>query len=112
MAFRGLIISLLSLSLLGGCVERAKRVYFDGKHYPTREKAVNKEDRKAFVVTVRKAAQGIDGAREAGRHGGSKYCIKHFGTSEIEWASGPDDPAESLVLNNGNLQLSGRCITW
>lgn len=109
---RAVIISLLTLTLLGGCVERAKRVYFDGKHYPTRGKAVSKDDRKAFVVTVRKAAQGLDGAREAGRHGGSRYCIETFGTSEIEWAVGPDSPAEALVLNNGSLQLTGRCVTW
>lgn len=109
---RSVIISLVALMLLGGCVERAKRVMFDGKYYPTREKAADKQDRRAFTVTVRKAAQGIDGAREAGRHGGSKYCIKNFGTSEIEWARGPDDAAETLQLANGTLLLTGRCITW
>lgn len=110
--FRAVIISLLALTLLGGCVERAKRVYFDGKHYPTRGKAVSKDDRKAFIINVRKASQGLAGAREAGRHGGSRYCIETFGTSEIEWAVGPDSPDEVLVLVNGNLQLSGRCVTW
>ena len=109
---RAMIITLMTLTILGGCTERAKRVYFDGKHYPTRGKAVSKDDRKGFTVSVRKAAQGIEGAREAGRHGGSRYCIENFGTSEIEWAVGPDDPAENLTISNGNLQLSGRCVTW
>jgi hypothetical protein len=112
MTFRNALLALIACTMVAGCTERAKRVLFDGKYYPTREKAVSKDDRAAFVVTVRKAAQGIDGAREAGRHGGSKYCIKNFGTSQIEWVNGPDDPAETLQLNNGNLTVSGRCITW
>ena len=109
---RAITVTMIALLMLGGCTERAKRVHFDGKHYPTRGKAVSKDDRKAFVVSVRRADQGIDGAREAGRHGGSRYCIETFGTSRIEWAQGPDDPAETLVINNGALQLSGRCVTW
>ncbi|MDF1671741.1 MAG: hypothetical protein P1U83_19260 [Roseovarius sp.] len=109
---RRVTLTLVALMILGGCTERAKRIYFDGKLYPTREKAVSKDDRAVFVVTVRKAAQGIDGAREAGRHGGSKYCLKNFGTSQIEWVRGPDDAAETLQINNGALVLSGKCITW
>lgn len=105
-------IMLLAVMVLGGCSERAKRIYFEGNYYPTREKAVSKDDRADFVVTVRRASQGIKGAREAGRHGGSKYCIKNFGTSKIEWARGPDAPIAVLQGANGNLVLSGRCITW
>lgn len=104
--------ALCVLMALGGCTEKAKRVTFDGKYYPTREKGAGKAERDQFTVTVRRASQGLDGAREAGRHGGSKYCIKNFGTSEIEWARGPDDPAETLIINNSNLVFSGRCITW
>lgn len=109
---RAMAVILIAIMALGGCTERAKRVYFDGKLYPTREKRVSKENRDQFVVTVRRASQGIDGAREAGRHGGSKYCIKNYGTSEIEWANGPDAPAENLQISNGNLILTGRCVTW
>ena len=112
MMMRTATLALITVVMVAGCTERAKRVFFDGKFYPTREKAVNKDDRASFVVTVRKAQQGLDGAREAGRHGGSKYCIKNFGTSEIEWVNGPDDPEETLQLNNGSLTLAGRCITW
>lgn len=112
MILRNATLVLITVVMVAGCTERAKRVYFDGKLYPTREKAVSKDDRAAFTVSVRKVAQGIDGAREAGRHGGSKYCIKNFGTSRIEWVNGPDDPQETMQINNGNLTLSGRCITW
>ena len=109
---RAISVICVAALLLGACTERSKRIYFDGKLYPTREKKVSKDSLNEFVVTVRRAGQGLDGAREAGRHGGSKYCIKNFGTSEIEWASGPDDPAETLQISNGNLILRGRCITW
>ncbi len=112
MISRNLTLGLITVVMLAGCTERAKRVYFDGKHFPTREKAVSKEERDRFVVTVRRVDQGLDPAREAGRHGGSRYCIKNFGTSEIEWASGPDDPAETLQVSNSTLTLTGRCITW
>ena len=104
--------TLAAVMALGGCAAKEKRVNFNGNHYPTREKGVDKQDRNQFAVTVRRTAQGLDGAREAGRHGGSKYCLKHFGTSEIEWARGPDDPPENLQLSNGNLILSGRCVSW
>ena len=105
----GMMIALLALS---ACTQRSARLLFDGNYYPTREKAADRSDRKAFTVTVRRADQGLDGAREAGRHAGSKYCIENFGTSEIEWQSGPDDAPESLVVSNGNLLLAGRCFTW
>jgi len=109
---RILTIFFVAVLVLGACSEKSKRVYFDGKLYPTKEKGGGKDDRAFFTVTVRRADQGLDGAREAGRHGGSKYCIKNFGTSEVEWANGPDAPAETLQVANGNLVLSGRCITW
>lgn len=105
-------LSLLVILALAGCQSRTERVLFDGQYYPTRERAVSRDDRQAFQVTVRRADRGIAGAREAGRHGGTNYCIKNFGTSEIEWAVGPDAPDESLQISGGSLTLSGRCITW
>ncbi len=109
----GVAIGLLALCvILAGCTNRENRLTFDGNYYPTREKGVSRDDRQAFEVTVRRADRGVDGAREAGRHGGSKYCIENFGTSEIDWTSGPDDAVETLRFNNGNLILSGRCVTW
>lgn len=105
-------LALIAALALSGCVERSKRVLFDGQYYPTREKGVDRQDRKAFQITVRRVEQGIDGAREAGRHGASKYCIKNFGTSQVEWERGPDDAAETLQVSNGTLLLTGRCFTW
>lgn len=111
---RTALTALMLVTMIGvtGCTERAKRVTFDGNYYPTRERGTDKTDRHAFQVTVRRTAQGLDGAREAGRHGGTKYCIKNFGTSEIDWQRGPDDDAALLLVDNGNMVLSGRCVTW
>lgn len=109
---RILILFLVAILALGACSERTKRVYFDGNYYPTKEKGGGKQDRDLFTVNVRRADQGIDGAREAGRHGGAKYCIKNFGTSEIEWINGPDSPTEALLSSNGSLVMTGRCVTW
>ncbi|MEO3413834.1 hypothetical protein AAFO92_04145 [Roseovarius sp. CAU 1744] len=98
--------------MLGACADRDKRVYFDGKYYPTKAKRV-KGDRESFVVNVRRASQGIAGAREAGRHGGIKYCIETFGYSEIDWIVGPDDAATAdATQSRGNLVLKGRCRVW
>jgi len=97
---------------LSACSPRAERLLFDGSYYPVKERGISKEDRNAFEVSVRRADQGLDGARAAGLHGGVKYCIKNFGTSEIDWARGPLDEEETLQISNGNLVFQGRCVTW
>ena len=107
-----LTVALLAAVLaISGC-SRKERLLFDGNYYPAKERGISKDDRNAFEVSVRRADQGLAGAREAGRHAGSRYCIENFGTSQIEWVQGPDDPDESLQLSNGALRLSGRCVTW
>lgn len=108
---RMLALLMASALLLAGCADKDKRVYFNGKYYPTKAKKV-KGDRESFVVTVRKTAQGLPGAREAGRHGGTKYCVETFGYSEIDWQVGPDADASQLASEKGNLVLRGRCKVW
>lgn len=93
------------------CAKRQERVLFDGNFYPTKSKA-DKSDRANFVVTVRRVSRGIDGARMAGGHEGTRYCIENFGTSVIEWTQGPDAEDGTLQMSGGNLVLRGRCITW
>ena len=108
---RILALPLLAAMLLGACQDKESKVYFDGKHYPAKGKAV-KGDRESFVVTVRKVAQGVDGAREAGRHAGVRYCIENFGLSDIIWEKGPDAEDGTLVTEGGNLVLTGKCVVW
>ena len=108
---RLLAVLMVSILVLSACSDKDKRVYFNGKYYPTKAKKV-KGDRERFVVKVRKSAQGLDGAREAGRHGGIKYCVETFGYSEIDWENGPDAEDGRLLIDGGNLILKGRCLVW
>ena len=112
MTYRGIATLLLSASLaLSACAKKEERVFFDGVYFPVKDKAI-KDDRQSFVVTVRRAERSIKGAREAGRHGGTDYCLKNFGTSDIEWTLGPDVPDHLLERSGGNLVFRGRCVLW
>lgn len=108
---RYLTLLLIAILALGACTEKTKRVYFDGKYFPAKAKK-DKGEREFFAVTVRRTSQSVVGAREAGRHAGVAYCLKNFGTSEIEWSQGPDAEDGTLVFSNGNLVLKGKCVLW
>lgn len=105
------MLALISVVVLSACQPQAKRVYFNGNYYPSKARA-DKQDRKNFEVSVRRADQGLDGAREAGRYEGTQYCLKNFGTSDIAWSIGPESEDEVLVLSGGSLILRGACVTW
>lgn len=82
---------------------------FDGVYYRAAVRS-EREARKDFTVEVRDAAQGIAGAKEAGRFEAIKYCIKHTASSEIEWTVGPDTDDAALRLTDGSLVLQGTCV--
>jgi len=78
---RALILGLMAVTLaLPACGSNlrdtlrpaAKRVLFEGKYYPARLSR-ERDDRAAFTIVVSRAAQGLDGAREAGRYEATKY---------------------------------------
>ena len=106
------IAMLAAVLMLGACSEKSKRVYFDGKYYPAKAKHQSREDRKVFTASVRKVAQGLDGARAAAEHAGTKYCIENFGTSKINWITGPDADQSVIVNSGGNVVVSGECVIW
>ena len=114
MTYRAALLGLAIAAGLGlsACTKKSERVLFDGNYYPTKAKPAGKDDRKSFVVTVRRADQGLDGAREAGRHGGTGYCIREFGTSDIVWTRGPDAEDGTLEVAGGSLILRGDCVLW
>ncbi len=60
-----------------------------------------------FYVSVKKATQSLAGAREAGAYAGTKYCIKEYGTSTIEWVVGPE--TENIVPVDDKIRLEGYC---
>ncbi len=109
MKYLGLILA--AMLVLGACTKKEEKVFFDGKFYPAKARHA-KGDRKVFTATVRRVSQGLHGAREAGRHAGTFYCLKNFGTSEINWIIGPDAPEQDLMSKSGNLTLTGECFLW
>jgi len=108
---RGLIVIAIAALTLSACTERSERVMFDGMYFPAKAKKES-GDRKDFVVSVRRASQSLDAAREAGRHEGTSYCLENFGTSNIDWSAGPDAESGTLQVSGGNLVLKGRCVIW
>lgn len=99
---------LLSAMALAACEQRSERVTFDGVYFPAKSKKAS-DDRKDFVVTVRRADKNLDLAPKAGRHEGTQYCLKNFGTSNIDWTRGPDD---TVTVANGRMTFEGRCVIW
>ncbi|MDQ2091449.1 hypothetical protein [Marimonas arenosa] len=113
-------ITILTLvaSLLASCgaVDRLrpkKGLYFDGHQFRARAQQVG-EEREDFAVTVARASQSAEGAREAGRHAAVTYCIEQFGRSEIDWATGqgPDDEGLASRIVDDKLTFTGRCKGW
>lgn len=100
-----LIVLMLTVAACGR--NRVNFNEFDGVSFRS---GVKSEDntRYVFNATVRPFSASEEGAREAGRYEGTKHCINHFGTSDIEWLQGPDDA--ELVVNDDTLELKGRCV--
>jgi len=96
---------------LSGCADRAAQVRFNGEYYPAKVSR-DRDAREELQVTVRRVDRGLTGAREAGRYEAMRYCLKEFGTSDVDWVNGPDAEDGRLQVSNGRLLLSGECVTW
>lgn len=106
------VVALVCLATLPACTRNEQRVLFDGVYFRTKAKAVDKSNRQDFVVNVPKVARSVNGAREAGRFEGTRYCISNFGTSEILWSIGPDTADGRLVVENNDFNFRGTCVLW
>jgi hypothetical protein len=103
-----LILSAFACLALVACTEDDDRVAFDGQYFKGKVSA-SKEDRTQFIATVTPVSNSLDGAREAARYEGTKYCIKNYGTSNIDWSSSPDAEEAELSIENGTLTVAGAC---
>lgn len=101
------VLALLAVAALAACESREDRVLFDGIYFRSKAAKIDKDQPQSFTVTVNGFSQSADGAREAGRYEGTKYCIANYGTSNIEWSQGPDD--EQLAVDGDKLVLAGTC---
>ena len=106
---RAVILTVLSLALLAGCSRNDDRILFDGQAFRGKAKHVNKDDRRDFTASVSPLSASLEGAREAGRYEGTKYCIQQYGTSKIAWASGPDDDPQTWAIDRDTVTFAGRC---
>ncbi|MEP1327444.1 hypothetical protein [Pseudophaeobacter sp.] len=106
-----LTLALACAGVLAGCSESRKNLpVFDGVAFRTSAAAVDKKvSRAVFEAQVRNAPASLEGAREAGRFAGTRYCIENYGTSKIDWAIDIDDPATPLPLDGDILVLQGTC---
>ena len=107
-----LIVGLATSSFLmmTGCSNpfelEENKVSFDGYYFSSKLSRSKLDDR-SFDLTVRRANRSLLGAREAGRYEATRFCIKNYGTSDINWVLGPDD--QSIGLTGKVLKLSGQC---
>jgi len=111
-AYRPVAAAALALVLVAGCADREERVLFDGNYYPGKVRG-ERDDRRDFDATVRRAGRGIEGAQKAAVYEATRYCLQSFGTSEIAWAGvaeGQEGPA--YARSGDRLSVSGRCVIW
>ncbi|MEL6563950.1 MAG: hypothetical protein AAFQ59_05865 [Pseudomonadota bacterium] len=107
-------IQLLPLALIGAllvsaCQERrADRVAFDGVFFRSTASNIDRT-RADFEVTVSPVSASLDGARDAGRYEAIRYCIRNFGSSDIDWVQGPEGEDGTLTIANDRLLLRGTC---
>jgi len=97
--------------ILGACaIKSSDRVLFDGHAFRAKAKVVDKKVSRAdFTVTVNGVSASLDGAREAGRYEGTRYCIENYGTSRIKWKVGPDTEPQNLRITDNALTFAGTC---
>ena len=107
MAVWGLMI--LTFLILVGCERREDRISFDDNYYRAKLKREDRKQRDVFTISVSPVSASLDGAREAGRYEGTRYCIENYGTSLIDWAQSPDADEAELVIDKDTLLLAGRC---
>ncbi|MBK0328722.1 hypothetical protein I5535_15630 [Rhodobacteraceae bacterium F11138] len=100
-----------ALAVVSGCSGRNKNALaFDGVVFKARTKPVDKKVSRAdFTATVFDVSRSLDGAREAARYEGTKYCIANYGSSLIDWSVGPETEPGRLSVADDAITFRGRC---
>ena len=100
-----------ALAATVGCGRRdSTDILFDGQRFRAKAAPVDRGRTLAeFLVTVNGVSASLDGAREAGRYEGTRYCIENYGSSKIAWAVGPDTEPARLRIENDRLSFRGTC---
>ena len=102
-------LAILGAATLAGCGSSGdEQMLFDGQSFRMKANDID-NDVERFTVEVRPVSASIEGAREAGRYEGIRYCIENFGSSDIDWVLGPDDEVTRLQITDDRLILQGAC---
>ncbi|CUJ86979.1 hypothetical protein RUE5091_00541 [Ruegeria denitrificans] len=110
MPLLGGVIAMSVVSACGGITSSSDRVFFDGQFFRAKAKPVDKKKMPTeFTVVVNGVSASLDGAREAGRYEGTKFCINNFGSSSIVWKVGPDTEPQNLRISDDKLTFAGTC---
>jgi uncharacterized protein YceK len=104
-----LILTCVALAISGCSRLGRSTTLYDGQYYSAKARNTG-DDKHDFTVTVRPVSNGLEGARQAGHHEGTKYCIRQYGVSSIDWTVGPDTPDTQLAFDDSTLTFVGRCV--
>jgi hypothetical protein len=99
--------ALLALAACGG---GRTEVAFDGVSYSA--SAARGETVERFTASARPVSAGRAGAVRAAEHAGKRYCIETFGSSDIDWTTGPESVPATLPVAGDAVTLEGRCAPW
>ncbi len=109
-AMVGALGALILVSACGVVRPPPDRAAFDGQFFRAKAKPVDKKNAPTdFTVVVNGVSKSLDGAREAGRYEGIKFCIQNFGSSRISWKVGPETEPQNLRINDDKLTFAGSC---
>ncbi|SFT63622.1 hypothetical protein [Sedimentitalea nanhaiensis] len=100
-----------AVAVVSGCSGKRKDAFaFHGVVFKAKTRPVDKKVSRAdFTATIFDATQSLDGAREAARYEGTKYCIANYGTSMIDWSVGPESEPGRLSVSDNAITFRGRC---
>ncbi len=78
---------------------------------PYQTRLAAEEGSPEFAVAVASGGAQLDSVRESVRFPATRYCLRHFGTSDIAWAAPAGTPAAwtGRVDATGQVVYTGRC---
>ncbi len=97
-----------ALALAACGQNRGYQPLFDGVQFRGKAERLS-DDRREFAATARPVSRSLEGAREAARFQATKYCIRNFGSSRVDWTYGPDDAEDALQIEDDTLRVRGAC---
>jgi hypothetical protein len=110
-SFFAWLVLIVAVMLLAQCGQRRdNRILFEGEFFRAKASKLDKDDRQSFIVQIGDIERSFEGALQAGAYEATKYCIENYGTSDIQWISGPEDDPDNFAIERGRLTLQGTCV--